>query len=105
MLFRVRKRHASAAMDEISSVILENRNRSHKFIEAQNVNIANGFFVADNISLVPTYKELIKDKFLGNIQSINFSKSVEAVKEINTFVANSTNNAIKEIFTSDDISS
>uniref|UniRef100_A0A914PGB1 Serpin domain-containing protein n=1 Tax=Panagrolaimus davidi TaxID=227884 RepID=A0A914PGB1_9BILA len=98
------KRHASAAKDETSSIIPENRKRSHT-TEAQNVNIANGFFVADNIPLVPTYKKLIKDKFLGNIQSINFSKSVEAVKEINTFVADSTNNAIKGIFTSDDISS
>uniref|UniRef100_A0A914Y5J0 Serpin domain-containing protein n=1 Tax=Panagrolaimus superbus TaxID=310955 RepID=A0A914Y5J0_9BILA len=51
---------------------------------------------------MPSYEKLIKDKFNATIQSLDFCKTFDAVTNINSFVADSTNNAIKEILTSDD---
>uniref|UniRef100_A0A914QZ63 Serpin domain-containing protein n=1 Tax=Panagrolaimus davidi TaxID=227884 RepID=A0A914QZ63_9BILA len=95
--------------EEIASIIdespvkNENRKRPHS-TETRNVNVANGFFVSDNIKLVQSYEKLVKDKFNGKIRSLDFKKPVQAVKEINTFVSDSTNKAIKKIINSEDIS-
>uniref|UniRef100_A0AC35F3X2 Serpin domain-containing protein n=1 Tax=Panagrolaimus sp. PS1159 TaxID=55785 RepID=A0AC35F3X2_9BILA len=68
-----------------------------------NVNIANGIFVSENVSLVPEFEELILNSFDAKIQSTNFAETEKAVEEINKFVSEKTKENIKEIVTAEDI--
>ena len=57
----------------------QNRKRSYSS-EAANLNIANGFFVDNKISFIPSYEKLINEQFNGKIQSTDFKRKDETVK-------------------------
>ena len=48
--------------------------------ETANVNVANGLFVSQKHSLIPSYETLIKEKLCGKILSLNFDDTKHAVE-------------------------
>merc|ERR1711915_362843 len=67
------------------------------------LNTANALFVADDMRLHDDYESKIEENFDADIQSINFAQKKAAVKTINQWAANKTNNLINELVSEDTI--
>jgi len=67
------------------------------------LNSANALFVADDMRLHDDYESKVEENFDANIQSINFAQKKAAVKTINQWAANKTNNLIKELVSQDTV--
>ena len=65
------------------------------------LNIANKIYTTQGCGILPYFKNLITEKFLAEIESVNFNDNVRVAGAINNWVAGKTNNMIKKIVTSD----
>lgn len=59
--------------------------------------IANKIYVTEGFNISDKYKNISRDVFNAEIQSINLAKSEEAADEINRWVENKTHDKIKDI--------
>uniref|UniRef100_A0A914Q6U0 Serpin domain-containing protein n=1 Tax=Panagrolaimus davidi TaxID=227884 RepID=A0A914Q6U0_9BILA len=73
-------------------------------IKTFKIMIANGLFVNESAKIVEEYKAVVKEKFNGHVQKLDFggdkNKSVEV---INKFVNDKTNGKIKKLMNADDL--
>ncbi|XP_013109615.2 serine protease inhibitor 42Dd [Stomoxys calcitrans] len=67
--------------------------------------IANKVYVMKDFSLQNEYKEILSQKFYSSAESMDFEKSEEAAKTINSWVASKTDDAIEELVEPMDLSS
>lgn len=58
---------------------------------------ANRIYVKQGFPLLQSYKDLLNDHYLGQFQSVDFTKSAQTAKTINDFVAEKTHNKIKDL--------
>jgi serine protease inhibitor len=65
---------------------------------------ATKIYVKNTISIQAPYKKAIIKYFQSDIETIDFSKNIEAVQTINDFVSNKTNGLIKEFLQENDVS-
>ncbi|XP_050581079.1 antichymotrypsin-2-like isoform X4 [Bombus affinis] len=65
--------------------------------------VANKAFIATDLNLKPSYKDLTEVYFRSASQLVNFIPNKEAANTINSWVEKNTNNLIKELITPDDI--
>ncbi|XP_043593784.1 antichymotrypsin-2-like isoform X4 [Bombus pyrosoma] len=63
--------------------------------------VANKIFVAADLNLKPSYKNLTEVYFRSSPQLVNFAQSQEAANIINSWVEQNTNNLIKELITAE----
>jgi serpin B len=81
------------------AVSLNSRTNSYK------LNIANSAWVDQRTTLLPSYRTLIQNEFLADVQSLNFRHSTECAGIINNWVKEQTNNTIPRLLAPQDISS
>jgi len=62
--------------------------------------LANALFPTIEANIKSDYRKVLKEKFASEIHTVNFSKPNEAVTEINSWVANRTNNLITDLLSS-----
>ncbi|XP_043593781.1 serine protease inhibitor 3/4-like isoform X1 [Bombus pyrosoma] len=63
--------------------------------------VANKAFIASDLNLKPSYKNLTEVYFRSASQLVNFAQNKEAANIINSWVEQSTNNLIKELITAE----
>ena len=59
--------------------------------------VANKAFIAADLNLKPSYKDVTEVYFRSASQLVNFAQNKGAVRIINTWVEQNTNNLIKDI--------
>lgn len=69
--------------------------------DAPVLKIANKFWVNKGFSTYAAYGERLKKYYATELLALDFGNSAEAAKNINTWVAEKTNNKIKEVFAPD----
>ena len=65
--------------------------------------LANALFPTIEANIKSEYRKVLKEKFASEIHTVNFSKPNEAVTEINSWVANRTNNLITDLLSSSSV--
>ncbi|XP_050581084.1 serine protease inhibitor 3/4-like isoform X9 [Bombus affinis] len=63
--------------------------------------VANKAFIAADLNLKPSYKDLTEVYFRSASQLVNFAQNKRAVRIINTWVEQNTNNLIKDLLNTD----
>ena len=61
------------------------------------VEVANRVFVNKQLTLVPTYQQLLRNTFQSDVTPIDIHKSEESGKEINAWVDAATKHKITDI--------
>ena len=61
--------------------------------------VANKAFIATDLNLKPSYKDLTEVYFRSASQLVNFTHNKEALNTINSWAEKNTNNLIKELIT------
>ncbi|KAF7634179.1 SERPIN domain-containing protein [Meloidogyne graminicola] len=69
------------------------------------LDVANKIFTQEGFKILEDFINLIKIYYGGQFQQLNFAKNVEAAKIINDFVEKATKNKIKDLISSDSLSS
>lgn len=64
------------------------------------LNIANGLFVDKDLTLKPEYLQRAKC-FQAAVENVNFRETAPATRKINNWIANATNNRIRDLITPD----
>ena len=59
--------------------------------------LANALFPTIEANIKTGYRKILKENFASEIHNVNFSSPNEAVSEINSWVANRTNNLVTEL--------
>lgn len=59
--------------------------------------LANKLFIDVNFKLLPEFEDLTKSTFQAASQNIDFGKTIEASRIINSWAEDNTNNRIKDI--------
>ena len=72
--------------------LLHNINRNSQHIK---LFLTNGVYINKNFNLHKEYQSMVKN--LGSIETMDFSNNEKTVKTINDWVANNTNNLIKDL--------
>jgi len=64
---------------------------------------ANRIYVKESYTLLQAYKDVLKSHYLGEFQSVDFTRSAETAKAINDFVAEKTHDKIKDLIKPDNL--
>ncbi|XP_018347603.1 PREDICTED: serine protease inhibitor 3/4-like isoform X4 [Trachymyrmex septentrionalis] len=72
-------------------------------VENVTLKLANKMFVGKDFPVKPEYKQDLQTYYKSDIQSVDFSKSQEAVNTINTWCKEQTNDRIKSIINEGDV--
>ncbi|XP_043485057.1 antichymotrypsin-2-like isoform X8 [Leptopilina heterotoma] len=72
-------------------------------VKEVDLKLANKIFPSVNLEVKPEFKALTKDNFRSEEQQVDFSKSSEAAKTINTWCEEKTNKKIKDLIKPDDV--
>jgi len=62
-----------------------------------NIELANVIFADESAEVKDTYEDILKESFLTSTQRLNYSDAVESAESINSWVADKTNNLIKDL--------
>lgn len=72
--------------------------------EEYNISTANALWVKENLQLLETYLNVIREHYGGDATEVDFSNPTESAAIINQWVENQTNGLIKDLITADAIS-
>lgn len=67
------------------------------------VSVVNQIYVPKDFQINRNFQEVAVDKFQSGVQSVDFSKRIEAAEIINRFVEENTNGKIKDFFKAEDL--
>ena len=59
--------------------------------------LANALFPTIEANIKSEYRKILKENFASEIHNVNFSNPTQAVSEINSWVANQTNNLVTDL--------
>ena len=65
------------------------------------LSMANKIYIMDGFSLKSAFKEVTQNKFLSEVEAVNFGDSVGTAKNINSWVEDKTKNKIKDLIKPD----
>ncbi|MFH4973539.1 hypothetical protein AB6A40_000248 [Gnathostoma spinigerum] len=90
--------------DEILKFFAATMNELAQSNTGYKLEAANKVFVKGGLALLPTYINIIKKTFMGQLQEINFGAAAAAAKLINDWVEEKTNGKIKDLLSPGSIS-
>lgn len=93
--------HLNGGKSEIADSYLQYHGLLERDAGNVSFSVANQLFVQKGFSLSKNFKEVAEKKFFAGVEHVNFGKPTEAASTINGFVAEATNNKIKELVSSD----
>ncbi|XP_026328448.1 antichymotrypsin-2-like isoform X3 [Hyposmocoma kahamanoa] len=91
--------------DNVTKLVFPRLNEELKSVKGVELKTASKIYVADGSELNPEFSAITKDIFNSEVKNVDFTKSTETAKEINTWVEDQTNNRIKDLVSADDLSS
>ena len=65
--------------------------------------LANALFPTIEANIKSEYRKILKENFASEIHNVNFSNPTQAVTEINSWVANQTNNLVTDLLSSSSV--
>ena len=65
--------------------------------------LANALFPTIEANIKSEYRKILKENFASEIHNVNFSNPTQAVFEINSWVANQTNNLVTDLLSSSSV--
>ena len=65
--------------------------------------LANALFPTIEANIKSEYRKMLKENFASEIHNVNFSNPTQAVFEINSWVANQTNNLVTDLLSSSSV--
>ena len=65
--------------------------------------LANALFPTIEANIKSEYRKILKENFASEIHNVNFSNPSQAVSEINSWVANQTNNLVTDLLSSSSV--
>ena len=65
--------------------------------------LANALFPTIEANIKSEYRKMLKENFASEIHNVNFSNPTQAVSEINSWVANQTNNLVTDLLSSSSV--
>ena len=65
--------------------------------------LANALFPTIEANIKSEYRKMLKENFASEIHNVNFSNPSQAVSEINSWVANQTNNLVTDLLSSSSV--
>ncbi len=67
------------------------------------LNMANALWIADDFAPYESYLDVARSTYLAGAQTVDFTDENDSVKRINDWVAEKTNDKIKEVITREDV--
>lgn len=69
------------------------------------LNVANKIFIANDFQLLEEFSKILADSFKSSVQTLDYSRGLEAARAINSFVEKQTVNKIKNLVSPSDLDS
>ncbi|XP_022816324.1 alaserpin-like isoform X1 [Spodoptera litura] len=89
--------------DNVTKEVFTEVNRQLRSVKGIELNLASRVYVRQGEELNPQFAAVSRDVFNSDARNIDFSKNVEAAKEINTWVEDQTNHRIKDLVAADSL--
>ncbi|CAH0699831.1 unnamed protein product [Spodoptera exigua] len=89
--------------DNVTKAVFTDANKQLRSVKGVELSLASRIYVRQGDELNPQFAAISRDVFNSDAKNIDFSKNVEAAKEINTWVEDQTNHRIKDLVSADSL--